>query len=338
MVGLVRGQIADPEFGNKALEGRVDDIRLCVGCNQGCWESEVEATCLQNAVANKESMEYAVIKPAAVKKKVIVVGAGPGGMEAARVAAIKGHNIILYEKSGRLGGQVNILSRAPGRKEFSQATRYLENQICKLGVEVKLNTEVTPDFITSENPDAVIVATGANPYILPVPGSEQDNVVSPSQVLADHVVTGDKVLVFETTGMPEGPTTADYLAEQGKSVELVTEFPAICAHWGLKSLAYGTHIPVIWKRLKSNGVTIIPYTTIKEISEKTVTVSDVISGEDRIIQDINTVVMATGYRSENRLFKALKNRLVEVYEIGDCKLPRRSLDAIHEGYMTAFGI
>ena len=338
MVGLVRGQIADPEFGNKAREGRVDDIRLCIGCNQGCWESEAEATCLQNAVANKESTEYAVIKPAAVKKKVVVVGGGPGGMEAARVAAIKGHSVILYEKSGRLGGQVNILSKAPDRKEFSQATRYLETQICKLGVEVKLNTEATPDLITSEKPDAVIIATGAIPYILPVPGSDQNNVVSPSQVLTGQVVTGERVLVCETTGMQEGPTTADYLAEQGKSVELLTEFPAICAHWGLKSLAYGTHIPVIWKRLKSNGVTIIPYTTIKEISGKTVTVSDTITGDERVIEDVDTVVMATGYRSENRLFKALKNRLDEVYEIGDCKLPRRSLDAIHEGYMTAFGI
>ncbi|HEY94573.1 MAG TPA: hypothetical protein G4O15_06500, partial [Dehalococcoidia bacterium] len=119
---------------------------------------------------------------------------------------------------------------------------------------------------------------------------------------------------------------------------LMTEFPAICAHWGLKSLAYGTHIPVIWKRLRSNGVIITPYTTIKEISGKTVTVSDAVTGEERIIEDIDTVVMATGYRSDNRLYKALKNRLAEAYEIGDCKLPRRSLDAIHEGYMTAFGI
>ena len=338
MVGLVRAQIADPDFGNKAREGTVEDIRLCIGCNQGCWESEAEATCLQNALANKESTEYAVIKPASVKKKVIVVGGGPGGMEAARVAAIKGHSVILYEKSKWLGGQVNVLSKAPGRKEFSQATRFLENQIHKLGVEVKLNTEATLDLIMSEKPDAIIVATGANPYMLPVPGSDQDNVVSPSQVLTGQVETGDRVLVFETTGMQEGPTTADFLAEQGKTVELMTEFPAICAHWGLKSLAYGTHIPVIWKRLRSNGVIITPYTTIKEISGKTVTVSDAVTGEERIIEDIDTVVMATGYRSDNRLYKALKNRLAEAYEIGDCKLPRRSLDAIHEGYMTAFGI
>jgi thioredoxin reductase len=273
-----------------------------------------------------------------VKKKVIIIGGGPGGMEAARVTSIKGHYVTLYEKSDRLGGQVNILSRAPGRQEFSQVTRYLENQINKLGVDIKLNTEANLEHIMNEKPDAVIVATGAVPYILTVPGSDQENVVSPSQVLAGQVKAGERVIVFETTGMQEGPTTADYLAEQGKSVELITQFPAICAHWGLKSLGNGTHIPVIWDRLMKNGVTVTPLTEIKEISGNTVTVSDAISGEERVIEDIDTVVMATGYRSENKLYKKLKDRLDEVYEIGDCKIPRRCLDAIHEGYMTAFGI
>ncbi len=338
MVGLVRGQIADPEFGNKAREGRVEDIRLCVGCNQGCWESEAEATCLQNAVANRESTEYAVIGPATEKKKVVIIGAGPAGMEAARVAAIKGHRVIVYEKNNRPGGQINMLCKAPGRAEFGQVIRYLETQLKKLNVEVRLAFEATPDTIIRENPDVVIVATGSIPYKLPVPGSDQENVVDPSQVLDSKFDTGKKVLVYETTGMQEGPTVTDYLAEKGRSVELLTHFPTICAHWGLKSLAYGTHIPVIWKRLKRNNVIITPYTAIKEISGKVVKVADVISGEERILEDVDTVVLATGYRSNNSLYKALRGRVKEVYAIGDCKLPRRSLDAIHEGYMTAFKI
>jgi 2,4-dienoyl-CoA reductase-like NADH-dependent reductase (Old Yellow Enzyme family)/thioredoxin reductase len=338
MVGMVRGQIADPEFGNKAREGRVEDIRLCIGCNQGCWESEAEATCLQNAVANKESTEYAVIKPAPEKKKVIIIGGGPGGMEAARVAALQGHSVTLYEKNSRLGGQINTLCKAPGRAEFSQVTRYLETQLEKLKVEVRLASEATPDSIIGENPDVVIVATGSVPYILPVPGSDRKNVVDPSQVLDGKVDVGKKVLIYESTGMQEGPTVADYLAEKGRSVEILTHFPAICAHWGLKSLAYGTHIPVIWERLKKNHVIVTPYAFIKNISGKEVKVADVITGEERIIEAVDTVVLATGYRSNNKLYKALKDRVKEVYAIGDCKLPRRSLDAIHEGYMTAFKI
>jgi thioredoxin reductase len=338
MVGLVRGQIADPEFANKAREGRVEDIRLCIGCNQGCWESEAEATCLQNAVVNKESTVYAVIRPAPVKKNVIVIGAGPGGMEAARVAALKGHRVTVYEKQSRPGGQINTLCKAPGRAEFGQATRYLETQLKKLNVEVRLDFEATPDIIIGENPDVVIIATGSVPFVLPVPGSGQKNVVDPSQILDGKVDAGKKVLIYESTGMQEGPTVADYLAEKGRSVEILTHFPTICAHWGMKSLANGTHIPVIWERLKKNNVTVTPYTGIKEISGKEVTVADVITGEERIIKDVDTVVLATGYRSENKLYKALKGRIQEVYAIGDCKLPRRSLDAIHEGYMTAFSI
>ena len=338
MIGLVRGQICDPEFANKAREGRVEDIRLCIGCNQGCWESEAEATCLQNTIANKESTKYAVIKPAPVKKKVLVIGTGPGGMEAARVAALKGHRVTVWEKQNKPGGQINTLCKAPGRAEFSQVIRYLTRQLEKLQVEIKLNFEATPDTITGENPDVVIIATGAVPFILPVPGSSQKNVVDPSQILNGKVDAGEKVLIYESTGLQEGPTTADYLAENGKQVEILTHFPAICAHWGLKSLGNGTHLPVIWERLKKNNVLVTPYTSIIKISGKEVTAADVLSGEERIISGVDTVVMATGYRPENRLYKALKAKYRELYIIGDSKLPRRSLDAIHEGYMTAFEI
>ncbi len=338
LVGLVRGQICDPEFANKAREGKTEDIRLCIGCNQGCWESEAEATCLQNAVANKESTKYAVIKPAQVKKKVLVIGAGPGGMEAARVAALRGHRVTVYEKQDKPGGQINTLCKAPGRAEFYQVIRYLTTQMEKLHVDVRLNIEATAEMITAENPNVVIIAAGAVPFILPVPGSDRSNVAAPSQILDGKVEAGDTVLIYESTGMQEGPTTADYLAEKGKHVEILTHFPTICAHWGLKSLGNGTHIPVIWERLKKNHVKVTPYTTVKEIRGKQVVLTDVLSGEESTVKGIDTVVMATGYRPENRLYQALKGRVKELYAIGDCKLPRRSLDAIHEGYMTAFNI
>ena len=259
-------------------------------------------------------------------------------MEAARVSALKGHRVTVYEKQSRAGGRINTLCKAPGRAEFIQVIRYLETQLKKLNVEVRLNSEATHDIIIGEKPDVVIVATGAVPFILPLPGSSRENVIDPSQVLDGEVDAGKKVLVYESTGMQEGPTVADYLAEKGSSVEILTHFPTLCAHWGMKSLANGTHIPVIWKRLKKNHVAVTPYTAIRKISGKEVTVADVISGEERIIRDVDTVVMATGYRSENRLYKALKGHVKEVHVIGDCKLPRRALDAIHEGYMTAFSI
>ena len=240
----MRGQLADPEFGNKAREGRVEDIRLCIGCNQGCWDSGIEILrCTQNAVVSRESTRYGTITRAPRKKKVVVVGGGPGGMEAARVAALRGHEVILFEKDNQLGGQINILSKAPGREEFNQVTRFLTTQINKLGVTVKLSTEATAEMVRQEQPEAVIIATGCQPYILSLPGSDQPNVVSPSQILTGEVTAGEKVVVFESTGLQEGPTVADYLAERGKQVELLTCFPAINAYWGLQTKMIGTPHP-----------------------------------------------------------------------------------------------
>jgi 2,4-dienoyl-CoA reductase-like NADH-dependent reductase (Old Yellow Enzyme family)/thioredoxin reductase len=339
MVGLVRGQLADPEFGNKAREGRVEDIRLCIGCNQGCWDGGIEILrCTQNAVVSLESSRYGTITKAPLKKKVVIVGGGPGGMEAARVSALRGHEVTLYEKEDQLGGQINILSKAPCREEFNQVTRFLTTQINKLGVKVKMSIEATAEMVIREQPDTVVVATGAHPYILSMPGSHQPNVTSPAQILKGEVVAGDKVIVFDTTGLQEAPTVADFLAEKGKKVELLTYFPSINAYWGLQTKMIGTHIPVVWPRLKRNGVVITPLANIKEISGRMVTVADVYSSEERVIQDVDTIVMATGYRSNNRLYFDLKGKVKELYAIGDCALPRRALDAISEGYMKTFDI
>jgi hypothetical protein len=198
MVGLVRGHIADPEFGNKAREGRLDDIRLCIGCNQGCSIDGIP-NCTQNYTAGRETQDISVIKPAPKKKRVMVIGGGPAGLEAARVAALRGHAVTLYEKNDRLGGLINTLSKAPLREEFSQVTRYLENQIRKLGGMGKLGSEATPDSVKLEDPDTVIVAIGGRPYIEPVPGSETARVASPVQVFKGDAATGNRVLIYDCT-------------------------------------------------------------------------------------------------------------------------------------------
>jgi 2,4-dienoyl-CoA reductase-like NADH-dependent reductase (Old Yellow Enzyme family)/thioredoxin reductase len=338
MVGMVRAHFADPEFGNKAREGRLEDIRMCIACNQACWDGAGSANCAQNATSAREASRFGAITRATQKKNVIVVGGGPGGMEAARVAAIRGHDVALYEKKTQLGGAINVLSKAPGREEFNQVTRYLSTQITKLGVNIKLGTEATADLLLQDNPDAVVLATGSTPYILQVPGSNQDNVVSPYQVLNGEVEAGSNVIVFESTGHQEGPTTAEYLAEKGKSVEYFTYFPVINTYWGLQMMNIGTHIPVVWGRLKGYGIPVNPLSTVKQIEGKTVIIADVVTGAERTIDGVDTIVMATGYRSDKGLYRALKGKINELYEVGDCKLPRRYLEAIHEAYETAFDI
>ncbi|HSW58835.1 MAG TPA: FAD-dependent oxidoreductase, partial [Dehalococcoidales bacterium] len=340
LVGMVRGLIADPEFGNKAREGMAEDIRLCIGCNQGC-SINGRPDCTQNYVAGRETTEIAKIKQAPRKKKVMVVGGGPAGMEAARVAAQRGHEVTLYEKDSHLGGRINILSRAPGREEFNQVIRYLTIQLPKSGVRLRLNTEVTLERVMQEKPDAVIIATGSRDYTEPVPGSETSRVVNPSQILRGEVEPGKKVIVYENSGHAEGPTVADFLGEKGVQVGLLTSQMNIGMRWGMNIGILATQNPFIWQRLRKNGVKITQLAKIKQISGRTVTIIDVWSGDERIIDDVDTVVMATGYLPDNDLYKKLRdkaNGLNELYIIGDSAAPRRSLEAIHDGYLTAFYI
>ena len=253
-------------------------------------------------------------------------------MEAARVAVLRGHDVTLYEKEAQLGGQVNTLSKAPSREEFGQVTRYLTTQLDKLGVKVRLGIEATVDTVKQEKPDTVIVATGSKPYILPVPGSEQDNVYNVSQVLDGKATVGERVVIYDDTGLQEGCTVADFLAEQGKRVEIITPFPTVGANVGF-SLQ-----PLIWPRLRKKGIVFTTTTALKKISGRTLTVSDVFTEEERTIDGIDTVVMSTGYRANDSLYHALRGEITELYGVGDCLAPRRALDAIHEGYNTSFNI
>jgi 2,4-dienoyl-CoA reductase-like NADH-dependent reductase (Old Yellow Enzyme family)/thioredoxin reductase len=337
MVGLVRGQIADPEFGNKAREGRIEDIRLCIGCNQGC-SIDGMPNCTQNYAAGRETQAIAVVKPAPRKKKVMVIGGGPSGLEAARVAALRGHDVTLYEKDNQLGGLINTLSKAPLREEFNQVTRYLTSQIKKLGVKVKLRTEASAETVRQEKPEVVIVAVGPRPYVEAVPGSETTQVVSTIQVLNGDIDVGNKVLIYDCTGEQEAPTTADFLGEKGIQVELVTSQINVGMRWGMNIGILVGHNPFIWQRLKQNGVHVITHAKIKEISGRRVTLADVWAGDEITIENVDTVVMSTGYFPNNGLYHSLEGKVKELYAVGDCVIPRRALNAIHDAYLTAFDI
>ena len=192
-----------------------------------------------------------------------------------------------------------------------------------------------------EKPDAVIVATGSHDYTEPVPGSGTLQVVNPSQILRGDVDPGKRVVVYENSGHSEGPTVADFLGEKGVQVELVTSQMNIGMRWGMNIGILATQNPFVWQRLRKNGVNVTRLARIKQISGRTVTLIDVWSGDERTIDDVDTVVMATGYLPDNDLYKSLRDKvdgLNELYVIGDSSAPRRSLEAIHDGYLTAFSI
>ncbi|MBU1052737.1 MAG: FAD-dependent oxidoreductase [Proteobacteria bacterium] len=330
MVGMVRGLIADPELPNKAREGRLEEIRYCIACDQGCLgrASKGKAiTCTQNAVVGFEK-EIGTLEPAKFKKKVVVVGGGPAGMETARVARMRGHEVVLYENHKELGGQVNIAVKAPARKEFGGIKRYLAKQMEILGVKVNLGIEATPELIESEQPDAVVIATGTVPFLPPIPGIDQNNVVTVEDVLLEKVKVGQSVVVVDGgDGHWQCCATAEYLLDQNKYVEIITPLLFV----GME-LAATSDLLSFYFRVRPKGCIFTPNTELIGISGNTLTVLDIYSNAVRKIEGVNTVVLATGSRSNNRLYYALKGKVKELHAAGDCVSPRLALDAIYDGY------
>jgi len=340
MVGMTRAQIADPELANKAKEGRLDDIRPCLGCNQGCISrlyNQRGVTCLGNPAAGREEwLGIGTIKSADKRKNVVIIGGGPAGMEAARVAAMRKHNVQLFEQKDQLGGQVNLLAKVPIRAEFADLIRWQIGQI----VKVHLKTRIEADAIKALNPDVVIVATGSTPQrtgfteALPLraemPGVEQENVFSVRDVLEEKVdVKGKNVLIIDNDAAHEAYATADYIAEGGGKVQIVTRL----YHAGM-DLAPVHDIILYYRRLFEKGVTFIPTHLVKEIKGNKATIYNVYAPtQERTLENIDIFVLAMGKDPNDALYKELKGTVPELYRIGDCVAPRRTQYAIWDGHM-----
>jgi thioredoxin reductase len=333
MVSIVRGIIADPEWPNKAKEGRLDEIRKCIGCNEGCWGSIYFTrlvmrgiTCTMNPVIGKEGDPgWGELVPVTTKKRVIVIGGGPAGLEAARVAALRGHKVSLYDKNSELGGQTLIAAKAPGRDGFLDLGRYQTYQMKLLNVDVHLNTEVTPETVKKENPDAVVVATGSVPLIPDISGVNGKNVVTVWQVLKDEVEVGNNVVIVGDDDHIQSLSAADFLAEQGKKVEV------LC--WGYY---HGPKVEpatrqAIYQRLLQKGVVLTPNTSVKAISGNTMVTMNVFTNQERRIEGVDTVVIACGGKENNALYYALKDKVKELYVVGDANGIRKIHDATMDG-------
>ena len=352
-VAFGRRLLVDPEFPRKAQQGRFEDIRPCVRCHQGCydriWVGE-EATCLMNpAVLREREFE---IQTASPKKRVMIVGGGPGGMEAASVAALKGHEVVLYDSNPHLGGQLVPCSAPPGKEDFAEAIRYWTTLLVKLNVRVVLSTEVTPETVDMEKPQVVIVATGAKPLIPAIPGADKTNVVTFFDVLAGGAEVGKRVVVIGGGGI--GCETAYYLAEKGAMKPEVATF---LIEWGvldprtnLNRLENGREITIL-EMLPATArdvgitrrgflrrlLTMYGVNVVTEAKATAITSSGVEFDKAGMVQVIpaDTVVLAAGTQSENALYYQLQGKVPELHILGDAKEPGKAIDAIREAAVTA---
>ena len=337
MVSIVRGQIADPHLARKTMEGRSEDVRGCISCNQMCWgrrSRDYWISCLINPSAGRE-FEWGGdrFKPAANPRHIVVVGAGPAGLEAARAAAERGHRVDIFEAQPRIGGQFRLAGEQPRRAQILDLLDWYERQFEKLQVRLHLNSFVEAKDIRALNPDAVVLSTGSLPdedgfqRWMPdrdrLPGIDSGNVYSPEDVMRREAKLGDHVILYDEGGNWRGLGTAWAMAEQGKKVTIVTPEPFI----GKELARTSSDIP-LRPRLAKLGVTFLTEHLIAEWHGLAATIRNMLTGED-FRREASALVMST----TNRAFDPLSADLadLEIHLIGDAAAPRQAPYAFHEG-------
>ncbi len=330
LVGVVRAQIADPEFARKARENRVDDIRLCLSCNQECvgrmglnrWLGCIETP----ATGQERTYGAGTLRRAEPAKRTVVVGGGPAGLKAAAVAARRGHAVTLMEKEDRLGGQVIWASRVTNRAEFGDIVRNLVHEVTQLNVDVRTGTDATAETVQAESPDAVIVATGSTPDRYGIPGGDGPEVADVTDILSGAVKPGKRVIVIDRLGFHEATSTAEFLAEQGCEVEVVT--PTLYVG---QDLGVTLDLENWYRQARRLGITCTPNHSVLSIEDGVVTALHNYSGQIVTFQKADTVVLAIHRKANHGLYHALKGQVPELHRIGDCVAPRRAHAAIIEG-------
>jgi len=324
IICLGRPLLSDPELPKKAWEGRLDDIRMCIKCCH-CFEcvnvTFEKLSCTQNPALGR-GKEW-TIQPTASPKKVLVVGGGAAGLEAARIAALRGHNVTLMEQAAQLGGQALIAALPVGKQHLkSYIVDWRERQCEKAGVDIQLKKEVTPEVIDEINPDVVIVATGATPLVPSIHGITKAHVVTAWDVLKGARV-GKRVVV--AGGGQVGVETADFIAEKGstESVTIVEMLPEIAIDMDVYNRAY------IMQKLSEYNVKVLTNMKAEKITDEGLVTID--KERKRHTIEADTVVLALGAVPNRNLVEALKGKVPELYAIGDCVKPRKLIDVIREG-------
>jgi NADPH-dependent 2,4-dienoyl-CoA reductase/sulfur reductase-like enzyme len=325
-VALGRALMADPHWPNKASEGRSKDIIRCISCNIGCIGGRVfrglPIRCSVNPATGRER-EFAVLPPAGERKKVLVVGGGPAGMEAACLAKKRGHRVILAEKGDKLGGQLLLAAVPPGKEKINWYSEYLIGRMKKLKVTARLKQEVTAAYVQKLMPDVVLLATGAVPWTPDIPGIQKPNVVKAWDILKGKKKIEDSMVVVAGGGTV-GCETALYLARQNRKVIVVEMLDRIALDME----------PInrmdLQEKIRQAGVDTLVKKKMKEIAWEGVLLEDEGGKVEWIRAD--WVILALGVKPNDWLFRKLKGKVPEIYSIGDCKKTGKIIDASYDGF------
>ena len=324
VAALSRPLMADPLMPKKMIAGKPDDVRMCVACGYCMTEAGWTKYCAINADSARER-SLPKIEPAGNPRKVLVVGGGPGGMEAARVLRERGHDVTLCEKEDQLGGTLRIAAAAPLTREWRTFTRWHVRQIEKLGVKVRLGTEVTKELVAELAPDAVVIATGSAPGA-DVPGADQAIVFTEEDVLLKGAAIGKKVVVIG--GAFWDVETAINLADQGKEVTIVREGESV----SMNRLGPIRALPILFGMLQAKNVTPMFSTKVVAIEKNGVRVVD--GAGNTSFVEADAVVLSTGRVANRKLLEELRGVVADLHEIGDCVKPRCVADAVYGGRLV----
>jgi len=363
LVGMTRAHIADPHIIAKIKMNQVDQIKQCVGANY-CIDRQyqgLDVLCIQNAATSREYMglPHIIEKSAGPKRKVVVVGGGPGGMEAARVAAERGHDVVLYEGGAELGGQITIAAQAPQRDQIAGITRWYQLELARLKVDVRLNTRADAAELSAIQADVVVLATGGQPFLDQTPEwgyspvAEDSLVVSSWDILSGKVAPGNNVLIYDTICEFAGVSAADFLADKGAKVEIVTDDIKPGAAVG------GTTFPTYYRSLYEKEVIMTSDMMLHKVYREGDQLVAVLENEYTGQQEervVDQVVVENGVRPDETLYYALKEQARNhgqldlealyaaqaqpclssegegylLFRLGDCTAPRNIHAAIYD--------